>query len=611
MLAVKNKKWYNNMNLHFVGDILKQILKYMKNFKFAAIASVIFTFINNALQLLLPAMMSLIINNGITNGAENGGVEYIKKIGFYMILASFLALVIAFFSSYYSSKASTGFAKDLRRAIFVKIESLSQNDIDKITTSSLITRSTNDVRQIENMILNCIRMLMSSLIMLIGGAVMALTLNPTLTGVLFAVIPLILLIGYIVLKKIVPLYDIVQKYTDKLNQVLREKIAGIRVIRAFNKTEYEDSRFKSANNDLTNIMLKINRIYALLIPIGSIIIMGVVVLIVFINERQIQNISDLSTPENMEFVKNTVGNLQAFIIYMFMIIAAITMIVTIYVFIPKAMISINRINEVLNLNSNILDPEDPKDCNQNNIVEFKNVSYTYSGTKEKVLTDISFTANPGKVTAIIGGTGSGKSTIINLIPRFYDVTDGQVIVGGVNVKETTQHQLREKIAIIPQTAVLFSGTIADNLKYGKEDATEEEMWEALEIAQAKDFVEKLPDGLNSYISQGGKNLSGGQKQRLAIARAIIKKADIYIFDDSFSALDFKTDALLRTAIRKSLKNSTLIIVAQRIGTIIDADKIIVLNDGIASGIGTHKELSENCTEYIEIMQSQLTTEDLA
>ncbi len=588
---------------------MKQIIKYMNKFKSSAILSIILTVVNNGMQLLLPAMMSLIINNGIAAGTDGGGIDYIKKIGSYMIFASFTALVIASFSSYFSSKASAGFSMELRRAVFVKIESLSQSDIDRISTSSLITRSTNDVRQIENMLLTCMRMLMSSVIMLIGGTVMAFTLNKVLAGVLFCVVPIILVLAMVIMKKIIPMYDTVQKYTDELNRVLREKISGIRVIRAFNKTEYEDKRFKSANDTLTMFMLRINKIYALLIPVGSLLLISVIALLVFLNAKQIEA-ADISTPAAQELIANTVGNLQAFIIYVLLIIASITMAASMYVFIPKAMISVNRINEVLNCEPVVKDAESPALFSKNNVVEFKEVSFSYSDDTD-ILNNISFTAAPGEVTAIIGGTGSGKSTIINLIPRFYDVTDGEIIVGGENIKNIPQKSLRERIALIPQQAVLFSGTIADNLRFGKEDATEEEMWEALEIAQAKDFVKALPDGLESYVSQGGKNLSGGQKQRLAIARAIIKKADIYIFDDSFSALDFKTDALLRKALRKALKNSTLIIVAQRIGTIIDADKIVVLDEGQAIGIGTHKELSENCSEYIEIMQSQLSTEDLA
>ena len=585
---------------------MKQILKYMKKFRFSAILSVILTVLNNGMQLLLPAMMSLIINNGIAAG----GIDYIKKIGTYMVCASFGALIIASFSSYFSSRASTGFSKELRRAVFTKIETLSQTDIDRISTSSLITRSTNDVRQIENMFLTCIRMLMSSLIMLIGGTVMAFTLNKILAGVLFCVVPIILGLAMLIMKKIIPMYDYVQKYTDELNRVLREKISGIRVIRAFNKTEYEDKRFKSSNDVLTSYMLKINRIYALLIPIGSMLLIGVIALLVFLNAKQIE-VADISTPAARELISNTVGNLQAFIIYVLMIIASITMAASMYVFIPKAMISVNRINEVLNCEPVVKDSDSPLDRIDNNIVEFKNVSFNYSDDDADILNNISFTANPGEVTAIIGGTGSGKSTIINLIPRFYDVSGGEIKLGGVNIKDITQRNLRERIALIPQQAILFSGTVADNLRFGKEDATEEEMWEALEIAQAKDFVKELPDGLNSFVSQGGKNLSGGQKQRLAIARAVIKKADIYIFDDSFSALDFKTDALLRKALRTALKKSALIIVAQRIGTIIDADKIIVLNHGDTVGIGRHDELSKNCQEYIEIMHSQLSSEDMA
>ncbi len=588
---------------------MKQILSYMKKYRASAITSVILTVLNNGMQLLLPLLMSLIINNGISAGTEGGGIDYIKRIGSYMIAASFLALVIAAFSSHFSARASTGFAKELRRAVFVKVESLTASDIDKISTSSLITRSTNDVRQIENMILTCIRMLMSSLIMLVGGTIMAFSLNKLLAGVLFSVVPIILLLAMLIMKKIIPMYDDVQKFTDKLNQVLREKISGIRVIRAFNKTKYEDKRFKKSNNKLTELMLRINRIYALLIPVGSLLLIGIIVLLVFLNAKQIQ-LADLSEPGTIEMIKNTIGNLQAFIIYALLIIAAITMAASLYVFIPKAMISVTRINEVLNIESCIKDKESPIVSTENNDVCFEEVSFSYGSEEDgDVLKNVSFTAKTGEVTAIIGSTGCGKSTIVNLIPRFYDVTKGKLKIGSDNIRDLSQDTLRRKIALIPQQAILFSGTIADNLRFGKEDATEEEMWEALRIAQAEDFVSKLPDNLESFVSQGGKNLSGGQKQRLAIARAIIKKADIYIFDDSFSALDFKTDALLRKAIRKELKNSTLIIVAQRIGTIIDADKIVILSEGKTIGVGTHTELSENCREYIEIMNSQLSKEE--
>ncbi len=587
---------------------MKQVLSYMKKYKSSVIAAMILTVFNNGTQLLLPAMMSLIINNGIARSNTAEGVEYIKKIGFYMIIVSAFALIIGIISSYFSSKATTGYAKELRRAIFVKVESLSQCDLDKISTSSLITRSTNDVRQIENMVLTCMRMLLSSLIMLIGGTIMAFLLNKKLAGALFSVVPIILFIAWLVAKKIVPMYDIVQKYTDKLNQVLREKVGGIRVIRAFNKLKYEDDRFKDSNDNLTGIMLRINRIYALLIPLGMLVLITILVSLVFLSSKQIVTAS-VVTEAGRIALQNTVGNLQAFIIYVLLIIASITLAASMYVFIPKAMISVNRIKEIFDIESEIKSAENPVDGNNEGRVTFDNVSFKYPGAEENVLSNISFSANPGEFTAIIGSTGGGKSTLVNLIPRFFDATEGNVLIDGVNVKDMDETVLRRKLAFIPQKAVLFSGSVADNLRFGNENATDEELERALEIAQAKDFVHSLPEGLNSFISQGGKNLSGGQKQRLAIARAIANNSEIFIFDDSFSALDFKTDSLLRKSIRENIKNATVIIVAQRIGTILDADKIVVLKDGEVAGIGRHKELAESCEEYINIMKSQLSQED--
>lgn len=525
-----------------------------------------------------------------------------------MVLASLSALIIACFSSYCSSKASTGFGREIRRAIFLKVESLSQSDIDKIGTPSLITRSTNDVKQVQEMVLIVLKMIVSSIIMMIGGTIMAFVINKRLSITLFIVLPVLLLIAYLIAKKIIPLYKVVQEKTDKLNQIIREKLSGIRVIKAFNREKYEDERFNVANYDLTSLMLKINRIYAGLIPMAIMLLFSLIVLLVYLNSKQMISL-DVAT--HAQQIADTVGDLQAFVMYVLMIIFAVSMAASMYVILPKAMICANRINEVFNLEPQILDPEVEKKSDSTGKVVFENVSFGYPGAEKYVLSDISFEANPGEVTAIIGGTGSGKSTMINLIPRFYDVSKGKILIDSVDVRDMKQSTLHEKIGIIPQQALLFSGTISDNIKFGKQDATNDEINRALEISQAKEFVDNIQDGINSIVSQGGKNFSGGQKQRLAITRALIKDAEVFIFDDSFSALDFLTDAKLKKALKENLKNATIIIVAQRIGTILDADKIIVLDEGKIAGIGTHKELAKNCTVYKEIMESQYSQEDFA
>lgn len=581
-----------------------KVLSYLKNYKWSAIFATIFILINSAMQLVLPSMMADIMNNGIAGGK----LVYIYIMGFFMIIASIFGVFAAVLSSYFSSKASTGFGKELRRAVFLKAESLSQCDIDKIGVSSMITRSTNDITQIQNLVLVSMRMIISAPIMMVGGAIMAFTMNKTLSLVIFTVIPIIALIALFVVKRVLPWFEQMQKKTDALNQVVRERLGGVRVIRAFNRQKHEQERFRKANFELTEIALKTNRLFASLIPLAMFLMYSMIIALIWLGSRQVNNM-DVTTQS--QEIAGTIGNLQAFMMYLIMIVFAVGLAASMFVMVPRAAISARRICAILDMEPMIKEPQTPAvSIGGQGKVEFKNVSFGYDGAERNVINNVSFTANPGEVTAIIGGTGCGKTTLINLISRFYDVSSGEILVDGTNIKDMALADLHKKIGYVPQKVLLFSGTVADNLRYGKEDATEEEMWKALETAQAANFVNQLPKKLESRLSQNATNLSGGQKQRISIARALIRNAEIYIFDDSFSALDFKTDALLRAAIQKNFSDSTQIIIAQRVGTILNADKIIVLDDGEIAGQGTHKELLKTCKVYREIVESQLSKEEI-
>ncbi len=579
-----------------------KLLRYLKPHRNFALFTLFLAAINNVLTLGFPLLLSEIINEGI----NKGDLESIKSDGILMLVCCFVAMLVSIANSYCSSKVSTSFAGELRADIFNKVESFSQGDIDKIGIPSLITRTINDIRQVQDFILMSLRTIISVPIMLIGGTVMAVIMDRGLSLVLLIVLPVIAVIALLVAKKILPFFDKIQKKVDKLNLIIREKISGIRVIRAFNRTKHEDKRFKDANDDLTGMVVTVQRIFASLIPIVTLLAFLLIILLVAIGYVQINRLTD---PVE---IQNTIGDLQAFIIYLVFVVIALTNAAAMFIMLPRAKVSANRINDVLELQPEMEILQKEENNSEKGVIEFRNVNFKYKnpdGEYTDVLKDVSFTANPGKVTAIIGGTGSGKSTILNLIPRFYDVADGAVFLDGYDVRQMDFASIYSKIGYIPQQAFLFSGTIADNLRYGKEDATDAELWRALEIAQAKDFVEKLPDGLYSMISQNGTNLSGGQKQRLCIARAIVKEALFYMFDDSFSALDFATDARLRGALKENLKNSSILIVAQRVGTIIDADKIIVLDRGQVVGTGTHEELLESCEVYKDIVASQLSEEE--
>lgn len=493
-----------------------------------------------------------------------------------------------------------GFGKILRARIFKHVERFSLQEFDKIGTPSLITRNTNDVTQIQMVIMIVMRMMISAPIMCIGGIIMAVSKDRGLAWILALVLPILLGVVLLIATKGLPMFRSIQKKIDRINLVVRENLEGIRVIRAFNRTRYEQGRFHEANQDLMDTSIRVNRLMALMMPAMMFIMNSTTVAIVWFGSVRV----DQGTLQ--------IGNMMAFFQYAMQIMMSLLMGAMLFIMIPRAQASADRINEVLAIQPQILDPAEPKHGSaERGHLECRNVTFRYPGAEAPAVRGISFEARPGEFVAIIGGTGSGKSTLVNLLLRFYDVTDGAVLVDGVDVREMTQEELRRKVGFVPQEAVLFSGTVADNIRYGKEDATDEEVRRAAEIAQAREFIAEMPNGFDSEIAQGGTNVSGGQKQRLAIARALVRRPEIYIFDDSFSALDFKTDARLRAALKRETEGATVLIVAQRVSTVMDADRIVVLHEGQVAGVGTHRELMQSCEVYREIVASQLSEEEIA
>lgn len=526
--------------------------------------------------------------------------NYIAKIGVYMLLITLAGGIFAILVSLIASKVAAGVAKDLRRDLFQKVESFSNREFDSFSTASLITRTTNDITQIQMFVVMAIRLICFAPIMGIGGMIMALQQGVSLSWIILLAIVLLIIVMVVICIVALPKFKSIQKMVDKLNLVTRESLTGMMVIRAFGTQKNEEERFDKANKDLTSVNLFVNRVMVILMPIITLIMNGVTLLIVWVGAHQI------------EAAQIQIGDMMAFMQYGMIIIMAFLMISMMFIMIPRASVSASRIAEVLESELSIKDSKNPKSLGENSKgeISFNNVSFKYGNAEDNVIENISFTAKPGQTTAFIGSTGSGKSTLVNLIPRFYDVTAGSITFDGIDIRDITQHELRSKIGFVPQKGVLFSGDIASNLRYGKRDASDSEIAEAAKIAQAEDFINSKLEKYESPIAQGGTNVSGGQKQRLCIARALAKKAPVYIFDDSFSALDFKTDAALRKALKKYTGDSTVLIVAQRISTIMDAEQIIVLDEGKMVGKGTHKELMQSCPTYREIASSQLNEEEL-
>jgi len=572
----------------------------------------VFVFLQSLSELYLPTLMSDIVDTGVVNG----DVNYIIRIGGWMILIAVMAMISSVLGSYLAAKTATGFARDLRTKVFTKVESFSLEEFDEKGTASLIVRTTNDITQIQQLALTLLRMFLRAPLLFIGGIIMAVLKDAKLSLILVVILPILTMIILLVAKKGMSLFKSMQIKLDQLNLVLREYLTGIRVVRAFNREIYEKKRFHKANLDLTETAKKVNTLMAVLIPLMMLILNLAIVAIIWFGSIRINN-------DGMQ-----VGDLMAFIQYASQIMFSLIMLSMMLIMLPRALVSAIRINEVLDVEPKIKDPvisKEGKSEIENSLksegiikekgkrgyLEFDEVSFCYQGAEEPAIKNISFKSNPGELTAIIGSTGSGKSTLINLIPRFYDVTSGRILIDGVDIRELTQEKLRDKIGLVSQKVVLFTGTIAENIGFGNPHLSRDEMIRAAEIAQASEFISAMKQTYDSQIAQGGTNISGGQKQRLAIARALAKHPEIYIFDDSFSALDFKTEAKLRVAIKKETKNDTVLIVAQRVTTVMSADQIIVLDEGKIVGMGKHQDLIKTCEVYREIVASQLSEEELA
>ena len=575
------------------------MLKIYRNLKpFAAsIAAILFLlFLQVMSDLYLPTLMSDIVNSGIMTG----DVGYIWRTGELMLLIAAGGVLCAVAAGYLGARVSIGLGRSLRNQVFRRVENFSLHEFDKFGSSTLITRTTNDIIQIQTVTIMIINMMVRAPLTCIGGVFQAYHQDRTLTVILAVALPILILVIYLVQSKVIPLFRLVQNKLDRINLILRENLTGIRVIRAFDKIDHEKMRFESANRDLTDTYIHVNRIMAFLMPMMMMIMNLVSVCVLWFGSKRIDT------------GEMNIGALMAFTQYAMQIMFSLLMFVMMFVMIPRAQAAADRISAVLETEPEIVDPDAPTAAKDGKgYVEFKNVSFRYHGAEQAAIRNVSFSVRPGETTAIIGGTGSGKSTLINLIPRFHDAEEGEILVDGINVKDMTQEDLRKRIGFVPQKASLFTGTVRENLLYGKEDASEEEIRHAAEVAQAAEFISGMPDGYDSLLSEGGRNLSGGQKQRLSIARSLVRRPEIYVFDDSFSALDFKTDAKLRAALKQDTENATVLLVAQRVGTVMDADRIIVLDEGTVSGIGTHTELLKTCEVYREIVASQLSEEELA
>ncbi len=574
---------------------MKTLLKYITPYTWLIILMLALTYGQTSATLALPDYMAKIVNLGIVGGDTSS----IYRNGLIMLVVTFLGGLCMVGVGYLASRMASGFALRLRDALFTKVEDFSLLEFNKFSTASLITRSTNDIQQIQAVLGMLLRMALMAPFMGVGAIFKAYQLAPSMTWIMALAISILIAIIAVLFIVAIPRFKRLQKLVDRLNLVTREILTGLRVIRAFNKQPYEEKKFAVANQDLTDLNLFVNRLMVFLQPAMILILNITSIAIVWVGATHI------------EAGSLQIGDMLAFMQYAMQAIFAFLMISIIFIMVPRAAVSAGRVAEVLNTPGSIKDPEKPQTARPGGgLIEFKNVGFTYAGAEEPVLHDLSFTAVPGETTAFVGSTGSGKSTLINLIPRFYDVTEGAILVDGTDIRRLRQTDVRAKIGYVSQKAVLFSGSVADNITYGDPKATPAELEQAAKVAQAAEFIVGLDGGMKSAIAQGGSNISGGQKQRLAIARAIAKKPEIYIFDDSFSALDFTTDAKLRAALQKETKGKTVLIVAQRISTIVSAEKIIVLDAGRIVGQGTHAQLLKACPVYREIAASQLSPDEL-
>ena len=573
-----------------------KLFKYLKPYIWLIIPLVILTYLQVMANLSLPDLMAKIVDDGII-GQD---MDAIIKNGITMLLVTLGGGIAAIGVGYFAARTATGFARDIRQKVFKKVESFSISEFNKFSTASLITRSTNDIQQVQSTTLMILRLVLMAPLMAIGGLQKAMENAPGLSWIIAVAVISLLIVIIILFAAALPKFKLLQKMVDKLNLVTRENLTGLRVVRAFNKEKTEEKKFDNANKDLMNLNLTVNRMIIIMQPFMSLVMNVSLIAIVWFGAH-------LVSESSIE-----IGNMMAFMQYATQVIMSFLMISMLFIMIPRASVSAKRVNEVIDTDVSIKDPKNPKKPAKNGHgkIEFRDVTFTYPDADTPVLSGINFTAEPGQTTAIIGSTGSGKSTLIGLIPRFYDVTAGQILIDDIDVRDLKLHDLYSQIGYVPQKGVLFSGTIKSNVAYGNEKASDKEINQSIKIAQASDFVNKKDDGVESAISQGGANVSGGQKQRLSIARALAVDPKVYIFDDSFSALDFKTESKLKKALEKETRGKTSLIVAQRISTIMNADKIIVMNEGKIVGKGTHQELLKNNSVYQEIASSQLSEEEL-
>ncbi|WP_395548360.1 MULTISPECIES: ABC transporter ATP-binding protein [unclassified Lacrimispora] len=575
---------------------MKIFFRYFKPYILFLAVTVALLYSQATCDLSLPDFMSDIVNKGITTG----NTSYILKVGFQMLGIALISACCTIVVGFIAARIAAGVSRDLRQDIFTKVESFSNTELEKYSTSSLITRTTNDITQIQQLIVMVIRIVFYAPIMGVGGVIHALDKNKSMSWIIALSVALLLVVVFSMLAVVLPSFQFVQKLVDRLNLVVRESLEGTLVIRAFNTQRFEEKRFEKVNVRLTETNLFVNRVTSGMMPAMMLIMNLTNLLIIWVGSKAVSSF-------RME-----VGDMMAYMQYVMQIIMAFLMMTMMFIMIPRAIVSIRRVVEVLQTEPSIADPKDAAEIPESpkGVVEYRDVSFRYPDADEDVLHNITFTAMPGRTTAFIGATGSGKSTLVNLLPRFYDVTSGEILIDGINIKDWPIHQLRDTIGFVPQKGVLFSGTIESNLMYGDRQATREQIEEAADTAQATEFIHSKSEGLESSIAQGGGNVSGGQKQRLSIARALVKRAPVNVFDDSFSALDFKTDAKLRAALREKTGDSTIFLVAQRISTIMNADQIIVLEHGKIAGKGTHRELMKTCEVYREIALSQLSEEEL-
>ncbi|HEX6444711.1 MAG TPA: ABC transporter ATP-binding protein [Streptosporangiales bacterium] len=573
--------------------LIRLLRENLRPYRAALGAVVLFQLVGTVASLYLPSLNADIIDNGVAKG-DTG---YIVDTGVWMLAVTVVQIACSIAAVYFGARTAMSFGRDVRSALFHRVGTFSAREVARFGAPSLITRNTNDVQQVQMLVVMSCTLLVMAPIMCIGGVIMALREDVGLSWLMLVSVPaLVLAIGLIV-SRMVPQFRLMQKRIDAVNRVLREQISGIRVVRAFVREPHETARFDEANTAVTDTALRAGRLFALVFPTVMLILNASSVAVLWFGAGRVDS------------GQMQVGALTAFLNYLMQILMSVMMATFLAIIVPRAAVCAERIGEVLDTESSVAPPERPvTELHAHGEVELRDVEFRYPGADEPVLRNIALRASPGQTTAIVGSTGAGKTTLVSLVPRLFDVTAGSVLVDGVDVRELDPDVLWSRIGLVPQKPYLFTGTVASNLRYGNPDATDEELWEALEVAQARDFVEAMPDGLEAPITQGGTNVSGGQRQRLSIARALVRKPEIYLFDDSFSALDLATDARLRAALRPHTARATVLIVAQRISTIIDADQIVVLEDGAVVGLGTHRELLETCPTYAEIVESQHAAE---